>query len=461
MAKAVRRYKCKECGHLALQWNGQCPNCQAWNSLVEMIIEPTSSRRRTEIPAGEKLIPLAQVPQGDASRRSTGIVELDRTLSGGMVQGSVVLVGGDPGVGKSTLMMQLAGALATAELPAVYLCGEESPAQVRLRAERLGLLERNLLLLAETHVQEALEALKNVPAAVLVVDSIQSVVSLETTSLAGSPSQLRDCGQILTDWGKVTGIPTILIGHVTKEGLIAGPRMLEHMVDTVLYFEGDRLGRYRLLRCVKNRFGTTNEIGLFEMTARGLESVADPSQLFRSGGREAKVGAVTTVLMEGNRPLVVEVQALVAGSAYGTPQRIAQGIDRNRFSIMVAVAEKVHRIPLLSRDLFAKVVGGIEIDEPSADLALCAALYSSFLGLAVPPTWAFIGELDLAGEIRPVSFLEQRVGELLRQGCDRIFIPAAGAPEKLPEQTIQVRSLGDLRAVFDSLAPDFPPEDPR
>lgn len=421
MAKAPKTiYVCGECGYESGKWLGRCPNCDSWNTLVEA--EPVAVARNT---APARALPLSQVAVTGARRISTGMAELDRVLGGGVVAGSTVLLGGDPGIGKSTLLMQTAARLA--ELGTVlYVTGEESAAQLKLRAQRLNISEE-MLLLAETDLAAVEAEISRVHPAFLIIDSIQTMVCADIASAPGSVTQVREATALLTRVAKGTGCAVFIVGHVTKEGALAGPRVLEHMVDTVLYFEGDRHDAFRLLRAVKNRFGSTNEIGVFEMRDTGMAEIADPSGLFLSGTRAP--GCAVTCAMEGTRPMLVEIQALISASAFNNPRRMAAGLDGNRLILLLAVLEKKAFLSLANQDVYANVVGGIRLEERASDLAIAMCIASALLEKTLPAATAFIGEVALTGEVRPVSRLDKRINECARLGYVHLVVPKG---EKLP-----------------------------
>ncbi|SDE57585.1 DNA repair protein RadA [Desulfuromonas thiophila] len=447
-------YCCSQCGYQSPKWLGRCPDCQAWNTLIEEQIPGSNggaAHRPVTGPAAAALR-LTEIASTHQLRQRSGIDELDRVLGGGIVPGAFTLLGGDPGIGKSTLILQAVGRLAR-QAPALYVTAEESCLQVKLRAERLQVDADQLYLLAETALELIFEKADSLKPAVLVIDSIQTIYSTALESAPGSVSQVRDCAGRLMQWAKSSGIPTFIVGHVTKDGSIAGPRVLEHMVDTVLYFEGDPGHPYRILRAVKNRFGSTNEIGVFEMRESGLREVHNPSELFLAERAEEAAGSVVIPALEGSRPILVELQALVSSAPYGTARRTAMGIDHNRVSLLVAVLEKKAGLSLLSHDIFVNVAGGVKLDEPAADLAILAALASSHLNRVVPGRTLVFGEAGLAGELRAVSRPELRIQEAARLGFSRCLLPAGNArnldaPAGL--QLIAVRSVAEaLERLFD------------
>jgi len=420
--KTKTLFTCQQCGLQSPKWLGRCSDCGQWGTLVEETVA-VGKQGRPLPNSGSLPQRLTEVAGGAEDRLRCGIEEFDRVLGGGVVPGSLILIGGDPGIGKSTLLLQAADCWA-AEKKVLYVTAEESARQVKLRAERLGIAGPELYLLAETSLEAILERTRELLPAFLVVDSIQTVFTAALESAPGSVSQVRECAGRLMHLAKGEGVPTFLIGHVTKDGSIAGPRMLEHMVDTVLYFEGDAGHPFRILRAVKNRFGSTNEIGVFEMKDLGLAEVANPSELFLAERPEGAAGSVVVPAIEGTRPILVELQALVSGAAFGNPRRTAMGIDGNRVSLLVAVLEKKVGYALLAQDIFLNVAGGVRLNEPAVDLGVVAALASSHLNRPVAARTLLFGEVGLAGEVRAVSRPELRVMEAARLGFDRCFLPA-------------------------------------
>ena len=414
-------YTCQQCGYQSPKWLGRCPDCGQWNTLAEEALPFSRGKGRPATPGGQPLR-LAEVAVTEADRIRCGIAELDRVLGGGVVPGAFTLIGGDPGIGKSTLLLQSVARLA-GKARALYVTAEESTRQVKLRGERLGVAAEELYLLAETSLEAITERVRELKPAFLVVDSIQTIFTAALESAPGSVSQVRECAGRLMQVAKGDGIPTFIVGHVTKDGAIAGPRMLEHMVDTVLYFEGDPGHPYRILRAVKNRFGSTNEIGVFEMKEAGLAEVPNPSELFLAERPAGAAGSVVVPSLEGSRPILVELQALVGGTSFGTPRRTAMGIDHNRVSLLVAVLEKKVGLSLLAQDIFLNVAGGVRLDEPAVDLGVLAALASSHLNRPVPERTILFGEVGLAGEVRAVSRPDLRVREAARLGFDRCLLP--------------------------------------
>lgn len=416
-------FTCQQCGMQSPKWMGKCPDCGEWNSLVEETITVAKGGRPIELAAGKEPLRLADVSVAAEGRHLCGIGEFDRVLGGGVVAGSFTLIGGDPGIGKSTLLLQAADRWAS-EVPVLYATAEESTRQVKLRAERLGVTGTDLYLLAENTLEAILARTRQMKPGYLIVDSIQTVFTSTLESAPGSVSQVRECAGRLMHLAKNEGIPTFIVGHVTKDGSIAGPRMLEHMVDTVLYFEGDAGHPYRILRAVKNRFGSTNEIGVFEMKDVGLTEVPNPSELFLAERQGDAPGSVVVPALEGSRPILVELQALVSGAAFGNPRRTAMGLDANRVSLLVAVLEKKVGYTILSQDIFLNVAGGVRLNEPAIDLGVITALASSHLNRPVPQRTVLFGEVGLAGEIRAVSRPELRVKEAARLGFDQCLLPA-------------------------------------
>lgn len=415
-------FTCQQCGMQSPKWLGKCPDCGQWNSLVEETVEVVKGSRSATVVPTSRPARLAEIALDEEDRRLCGIGEFDRVLGGGVVPGSLLLIGGDPGIGKSTLMLQAADCWARGK-KVLYATAEESARQVKLRAERLGVTGGDLYLLAENSLEAIIEHARTLNPGYLVVDSIQTVFTAALESAPGSVSQVRECAGRLMHIAKGEGIPTFLVGHVTKDGAIAGPRMLEHMVDTVLYFEGDAGHPYRILRAVKNRFGSTNEIGVFEMKDAGLAEVPNPSELFLAERPRDEAGSVVVPAMEGTRPILIELQALVSGAAFGNPRRTAIGIDPHRVSLLVAVLEKKVGYTLLSQDIFLNVAGGARLNEPAVDLGIVAALASSHLNRPVPQRTVLFGEVGLAGEVRAVSRPELRIKEAARLGFDRCLLP--------------------------------------
>jgi DNA repair protein RadA/Sms len=430
MSKAKTIFQCQSCGYSSPKWLGKCPDCGAWNSFSEEIQSPKSLKSFSIGNSGPT--PLSSVTGGNEKRVPIGIAEFDRVLGGGLVKGAVILIGGDPGIGKSTIILQAMSRIASQTGTVLYVSGEESPEQIKLRAERLSIDSNRIMLLSETVVEQVLAAAEKLKPAAIVVDSIQTVYTEELTSAPGSVGQIRESAAKIMFYAKRSGIPVFLIGHVTKEGAIAGPRVLEHLVDTVLYFEGDRGHPFRILRTVKNRFGATNEIGVFEMTDSGLKEINNPSELFLSERPLNTSGSTVIASIEGTRPMLVELQALVSPTTFGMPRRTSMGIDFNRLNLLIAVLEKKGGIHLGGMDVFLNVVGGLKIVEPAADLGIIAAVVSSFREIPVDPQTFVFGEVGLSGEVRAVAQGEARIKEAAKVGFRRAIIPA-GNTERLKD----------------------------
>ncbi|GAA0374949.1 DNA repair protein RadA [Paenibacillus motobuensis] len=452
MAKVKTKFFCTDCGYESPKWYGKCPGCGAWNSMVE---ETEKVVKTQGISSGifhtkEKPLPIINIESGREPRILTGIGELNRVLGGGIVPGSLVLVGGDPGIGKSTLLLQTSNEMANSGRKVLYVSGEESVRQTKLRAERLGALSPNLYVMCESSIDGIEGAIDEVKPDFLVIDSIQTVYMPEVTSAPGSVSQVRECTARFMRVAKGQGIATVLVGHVTKEGAIAGPRMLEHMVDCVLYFEGERHHSYRLLRAVKNRFGSTNEMGIFEMNEAGLEEVLNPSELFLSERPLGVAGSTVVASMEGTRPMLVELQALVASTLFPSPRRMATGVDHNRMNLIIAVLEKRMGMFLQNQDAYVNLAGGVKLDEPAVDLAIAVSLASSFRDVPTKPYDVVFGEVGLTGEVRAVSRVEQRVKEAAKLGFKRVILPEKSlkgwqGPKEI--ELIGVNTVADALAV--------------
>ncbi|MBA2492225.1 MAG: DNA repair protein RadA [Gammaproteobacteria bacterium] len=441
--KSKLSYQCADCGALHNKWTGQCADCGAWNTLSEVVTASTTSPRFSSY-AGESAVQtLAEVNLTEQPRTLTGLDELDRVLGGGVVRGSVVLIGGDPGIGKSTLLLQMTGAMGGADV--LYVSGEESAQQTSLRARRLGLAHTSMLLLTETGVERILATAAARRPRVMVIDSIQTLYTDQLQSASGSVSQVRECAAQLVRYAKQTDTTVFLVGHVTKEGALAGPRVLEHMVDTVLYFEGDSGERYRVLRAVKNRFGAVNELGVFAMSDRGLKGVSNPSAIFLSHHEEPVPGSVVMVTREGTRPMLVEIQALVDESHVANPRRVAVGLDYNRLAMLLAVLHRHGGIAMYDQDVFVNAVGGMRINETGADLAVLLAALSSFRNKPLPADLVVFGEVGLAGEIRPVPNGQERLKEASKHGFKRAIIPKDNVAKKsgLEMQIIGARRLSE------------------
>jgi DNA repair protein RadA/Sms len=458
MAKQRTHFSCQACGFQTPKWLGKCTDCGGWNTLVEEAAASEERRPAWGASGGAtRPVRLLDVESEAEPRRRTGLHELDRVLGGGLVPGSLVLLGGDPGIGKSTLLLQAVQHLATTG-PVLYVSGEESLRQTKMRAERLGVAAPELHLFAETDADKVLVCAEALKPLALVVDSIQTMYLPELGSAPGTLSQVREVAGRLMAYAKRSGVPTFLIGHVTKDGSIAGPRVLEHMVDTVLYFEGERGHAFRILRAHKNRFGSTDEIGVFEMKGSGLTEVEDPSALFLAERPEGQAGSTVTATVSGTRPLLVEVQALVAPTGYGTARRTAIGVDTNRVALLAAVLEKKEDVQLTGCDLFVNVAGGLTLSDPSADLAVCASLVSSLRNLALDSHTLVLGEVGLSGEVRAVAQAELRLAEAAKRGFTRVVLPAASARrlELRRLEVVGVETLGQALAALFEAAPALP-----
>ncbi|SET02085.1 DNA repair protein RadA [Anaerobranca gottschalkii] len=423
MGKNKTIFICRECGYESIKWVGKCPSCLSWNTMDEEV-------KSTSGPKGafsylnkiSQPVSIKDIIFDEQNRVSSGISELDRVLGGGIVDGSLILIGGDPGIGKSTILLQTSNNLAK-QGNVIYISGEESLQQIRLRGQRLGVTNENLYLLAETEVNTILEVVNKYNPRFLIVDSIQTIFNKDLPSAPGSVSQVRECTGMLMGIAKNTTTTIFIVGHVTKEGGIAGPRVLEHMVDTVLYFEGERHQSFRILRGVKNRFGSTNEIGVFEMTEKGLKEVLNPSELFLSQRQVEGAGSVVTASLEGTRPILIEVQGLVSPTNYGTPRRMTDGVDYNRVALLMAVLEKRAGLFLNSYDAYVNIAGGVRVNEPAADLAVALAIASSFKEKTIPRDWIVLGEVGLTGEVRSINRLEIRLKEAQKLGFTKALIP--------------------------------------
>jgi DNA repair protein RadA/Sms len=446
-------FSCQSCGLQSLKWLGKCPDCGAWNSLVEELEARDRDQRRPAWGAAagaSKPVLIQQVVTEAEERRHIGIRELDRVLGGGVVPGSVVLLGGDPGIGKSTLLLAALDRLSR-DGAVLYASGEESLSQTKMRADRLGIDSPRLHLFSETDAERILAAAENLKPAALAVDSIQTMYLSELGSAPGSIGQVREVAGRLMAFAKRTGVPTFIVGHITKDGSIAGPRVLEHMVDTVLYFEGDRGHPFRILRAHKNRFGSTNEIGVFEMKESGLAEVADPSALFLSERPMGQAGSVVTSTVNGTRPLLVEVQALVAPTGYGTARRTTMGVDSNRVALLAAVLEKKADVQLVGCDIFVNVAGGMELTEPASDLAVCAALVSSLQNRPIDPLTLVLGEVGLAGEVRAVGQVESRLAEASKLGFTKVVLPKASA-RRVEGRGTAIAGVGTLGEALEAMS---------
>ena len=450
MAKIKKAWFCSACGNESPKWMGKCPACGEWNTMVEEIVSKSpdnsslTSRAQSFLQGAgnSKPQPLPQIESGQESRIMLGNDpsgrgnELDRVLGGGMVKGSLVLVGGEPGIGKSTLSLQIS--LMNNGLKTLYVSGEESARQIKMRAERLGGVHDNCLVLSETLLENILNETRNVQPQLLIIDSIQTIYSQNIESSAGSVSQVRECAAALLRYAKESGTPVVLIGHITKDGNIAGPKVLEHIVDVVLQFEGDTRHAYRILRSIKNRFGSTAELAVYQMCADGLQEVLNPSEMFIPMHGENLSGVAVSAMLDGSRPFLIEVQALVSTAAYGTPQRSATGFDVRRMNMLLAVLEKRVGFKLSQKDVFLNIAGGLKVADPACDMGIVAAILSSNFDESVPSGYAFAGEIGLSGEIRPVSQIEKRIAEAAKLGMEKIFISTFNKPQGKGNREIQV-----------------------
>jgi DNA repair protein RadA/Sms len=442
-------YACQNCGHQSRKWLGKCPECGEWNSLVEERVHEAKHVRRGFQKRDVEAIAYSEIESQDDVRITSGVTEFDRVLGGGIVPGTLVLIGGDPGIGKSTLLLQVADSIGSTGAVVLYVSGEESERQIKLRGERLKVDAKNLYLLPETTLENIFHEVDRLNPAAIVVDSIQTVYSAMIESAPGSVSQVRDVANQFLMLAKNRGVPVFLIGHITKDGSIAGPKALEHIVDTVLYFEGERHHNHRIVRATKNRFGAANEVGVFEMTGSGLMPVANPSQMFLQERPENVAGSIVNACMEGTRPLLVEIQALVSGSKYGTGRRMTQGVDQNRVSLLIAMLEKRVGLQMLGDDVFVNIAGGLEVDEPAVDLGVVAAIASSFKNRPIDPHTAVFGEIGLTGEVRGTMQASARAREAQALGFKRIVMPAsntAGLERLLGLKVIGVNSVDDALA---------------
>ncbi|MFC1848470.1 DNA repair protein RadA [Chloroflexota bacterium] len=433
-------FVCQQCGSESPKWLGHCPGCDQWNTYVETVIKPTPARTSHSLTQAQEL---SRLPADAMPRLTLPISEFNRVLGGGVVPGSMVLIGGDPGIGKSTILLQVAGAVVEQGVEVLYVSGEESVHQIKLRADRLGVRGEGLFLLPETDLETIIDRGTEISPGLVVIDSIQTVYQSGLTSSAGSISQVRECTSRLMQWAKTTGIPILIVGHVTKDGTIAGPHTLEHIVDVVLYLEGERFSAYRLLRSVKNRFGSTNEIGVFEMRDRGLIEITNPSQVLISQRSEGAIGSVIVPTLEGTRPLLVEIQALTSPTIFGLPRRNANGIDYNRLLMITAVLTKRARLSLGNQDIITNAVGGIRVNEPAADLGIALAIASSLRNARVNPDLVALGEIGLSAELRAVSQLDKRLAEAAKLGFKACLLPPLQSGQRIPPgiEPIAVKSL--------------------
>lgn len=436
MAKTRTVFECQKCAAQFPKWLGRCTECGAWGSLIEEVVgaeAATSKPSLAGLVTESKPTKLPEISKEDGRHQPVGITEFDRVMGGGIVPGSLTLIGGDPGIGKSTLILQMFGAMAVRDVKLLYVSGEESAPQIKQRAERLGVNAPQIYVITENCLEKILEEIKKLQPSVIAIDSIQTIYSSEITSAPGTVSQIRESAGRLMLLSKGSGIATLLVGHVTKDGAIAGPKTLEHMVDTVLYFEGERGHPFRLLRAVKNRFGSTNEIGVFEMTGAGLHEVANPSSLFLAERPVNHPGSVVVSSLEGSRPVLVELQALVSSSGLANPRRTALGVDSNRLSLLVAVLDKIIGVQLHDQDIFVNVAGGMKVSEPAIDLGMVCAIHSSMLNKPIDPHTLLMGEVGLTGEVRAVSGLDVRINEAHKMGFKRMLVPRSQANQKVPK----------------------------
>ncbi len=449
MSKTKSVYTCSECGGQSPKWAGQCPGCGEWNTLIESAVAPVAAKRFSGYVPAQAATSIANVQLDELIRTPTGVKEFDRVLGGGLVSGSVVLIGGDPGIGKSTLLLQTLCKLSE-QTQTLYVTGEESVQQVALRAQRLGLGDAELKVLAETSIDAILPRAQTDNLNLLVIDSIQTVFTDALQSAPGSVAQVRECAARLVRFAKHHNCTVILVGHVTKEGALAGPRVLEHMVDTVLYFEGDRSSSFRVIRAIKNRFGAVNELGVFAMLETGLKEVSNPSAMFIRKHENTPPGSVVLATQQGTRPLLVEVQALVDHSGLANPRRLCVGLEQNRLAMLLAVLHRHAGWVLSDQDVFVNVVGGVRVTEPASDLAACLAVISSLRDSAIEQDCVVFGEIGLAGEIRPVQRGQERLNEAVKLGFKRVVLPSANKPKKIPAEieVIAVSRLSDALDIF-------------
>lgn len=453
MQKAKRYFSCQACGYQTPKWLGRCPDCGEWNTMIEEIIDSPDLSGGVIIGGGSTgPLPITDVESGEGKRLSSGISEFDRVLGGGIVPGSLVLIGGDPGIGKSTLLLQSSGKISKKGKTVLYISGEESPGQIRMRSDRLGSLSDKLFILAETRLEDIVPRIDKLRPSLIIIDSVQTIYTMQIQSAPGSISQVREVSAGLMRLSKDLGIPTFLIGHVTKDGAIAGPRVLEHMVDTVLYFEGDRGHSFRILRAVKNRFGSTNEIGVFEMMRDGLAEVSNPSEIFLAERPSGVPGSVVVSSIEGTRPIMLELQSLVSAStSFGMPRRMTTGVDHNRVSILTAILEKRAGLHLQGEDIFVNIAGGIKINEPATDLGIVTAMASSFKNQPIDSQTIVIGEVGLGGEVRVVPQIDMRIGEGIKLGFTRCIIPKNRIKTGDYADSIDMVEVGTIGDAFEIL----------
>ncbi|HVO66976.1 MAG TPA: DNA repair protein RadA [Syntrophales bacterium] len=451
MKKIKTTFFCQNCGHQSPKWLGKCPSCDEWNRFVEEEIRPTDTASSMGIQFNDPPLPINEIVADEKERITTGIDEMDRVLGGGIVNGSVTLVGGDPGIGKSTLLLQILHNLAAKDLKILYVSGEESAKQIKLRGKRVGASSKNLLVLVEIDLENIIRHIKEILPSVVVIDSIQTVYSSVLTSAPGSVGQVRESSGRLIILSKKTGIPVFLVGHVTKDGSIAGPKVLEHMVDTVLYFEGDSGHAYRIIRAIKNRFGPTNEIGVFEMRDNGLIEVSNPSAFFLTERPEGAAGSVVVPSIEGTRPILIEIQSLVSPTNFGMPRRTTIGVDPNRVSLLAAVMDKICGFRLSGHDIFINVAGGIKVDEPAVDLGIVASMASSFLDRPIDPGTVVFGEVGLTGEVRGISQMDIRIKEAARMGFRRCILPQTPSRNGSLEKKMEFIKVSNLKNLMECL----------
>ncbi|MFC7322284.1 DNA repair protein RadA [Halobacillus campisalis] len=452
MAKRKIKFVCQECGYESPKWMGKCPGCHQWNTLVEEAAMTGGGNSRhifqTNSQTSAKPEKITAIKSEKEPRMTTDMPELNRVLGGGIVPGSLVLIGGDPGIGKSTLLLQVSAQIADKELPVLYISGEESSRQTKLRAERLDIRSDELYVLSETNLQDVITQIEQIDPKFVVIDSIQTIFKEDITSAPGSVSQVRECTSQLMRIAKSKGIPIFIVGHVTKEGSIAGPRLLEHMVDSVLYFEGERHHTFRILRSVKNRFGSTHEMGIFEMKEKGLEEVLNPSEIFLEERSQGAAGSIVVASMEGTRPVLVEIQALISPTSFGNPRRMATGLDTSRVPLLMAVLEKRAGLLLQNQDAYIKVAGGVKLDEPAIDLAVALSIASSFREQVSNGDDVVVGEVGLTGEVRRVARIEQRVQEAAKLGFKRVIIPKKNLEGWTPPSSIEVVGVSTVQEAM-------------
>lgn len=451
MKKIKTAFFCQNCGHQSPKWLGKCPSCDEWNRFAEEEIRAIDPAGPAGIQFNEAPLPIDEIVADEKERMTTGISEMDRVLGGGIVNGSVTLVGGDPGIGKSTLLLQVVNNMAEKDLKILYISGEESAKQIKLRGKRIGASSKNLFVLVEIDLDSIVKHIKEISPRAVVIDSIQTMYSPVLTSAPGSVGQVRESSARLILLAKKTGIPIFLVGHVTKDGSIAGPKVLEHMVDTVLYFEGDSSHAYRIIRAIKNRFGPTNEIGVFEMRSNGLNEVANPSAFFLTERPEGAPGSVVVPSIEGTRPILIEIQALVNPTNFGMPRRTTIGVDHNRVALLAAVMDKMCGFRLSGHDIFINVAGGMKVDEPAVDLGIVASMASSFLDKPIDKGTVVFGEVGLAGEVRGISQMDIRIKEAARMGFVRCIIPQTSSQNGFAEKKMECIKVNSLKKLLEYL----------